>query len=555
VSRLVTFFLAIGLFLAPPQTVALKITVTVKAADGTTIPVPRHALLISDDPVTTSPHRYVTKADGTAEAFLKPGNYIVESDAPFIFAGKAYQWAQPVTVRSSGDTALALTTANATVEAVKAGTADSPAIAEAAVERAESTLATDWQDSVVTIWTPRAVGRGFLVDRRGLIATNQRLIGRDTAVEVQVSTTRKVAGRVVASDPTRNVAIVWIDPQAAPAKPMTLGYAQADSAPVHAHDTVYSIEGRAGEAKGLASGTVDRVTAHAVSSDVMLGREDAGAPLFTLSGAVIAITTAALDDAAIVNELSPDAVRIDDARPALAEAEKKLEGAAPPASTPLPIEPAARFPEKALESAAKRLSGKPSVYTVTAADFEVSIITPPVLYASMHKPKDQERFDYTRDDPPRQPSALRPLDDFGSWDEYVSDVPPVLLVRVTPKFGENFWTTVARGAAQTQGVAIPAIKKPKAPFGSLHLTCGDTDVAPIHPFRIGHRVDDGSSLDEGFYVFAPSAISPQCAAVKITVFSDKPSDKGDTRTLDAKIIQQIWDDFAPFRAAAGSTGS
>ena len=69
---------------APPQTVVLKITVTITAADGTVQPVPRHALLISDDPVTTSPHRYLTKADGTAEAFLRPGKYIVESDKPFV---------------------------------------------------------------------------------------------------------------------------------------------------------------------------------------------------------------------------------------------------------------------------------------------------------------------------------------------------------------------------------------------------------------------------------------------------------------------------------------
>jgi len=172
-----------------------------------------------------------------------------------------------------------------------------------------------------------------------------------------------------------------------------------------------------------------------------------------------------------------------------------------------------------------------------------------VLYASMHKPQGSDRFDYARDDPQQQ-MVLRPLDDFGTWNEYVADAPPVLLVRVTPKFGEKFWTTVARGAAQTQGVAIPAIKKPKAAFGSLRLTCGDTDIAPIHPFRIGHGVDDGSSVDEGLYVFAASAISPQCGAVRITLFSDKPSDKGDTKTIDAKIVQQVWDDFAPYRATS-----
>ena len=549
-DRLTTLVLVLGVFLGQAQTVALRITVTVTAADGSAVPVPRHALLISDDPVTSAPRRYVTKADGTAEAYLKPGKYIVESDTPFIFGGKTYQWAVPVTVRAAGDTVLSLTAATAAVEAAKPGSADSPAIAEAASERAEATLFTDSQDSVVTIWTPRAVGRGFLVDRRGLIATNQRLIGRDTSVEVQLSATKKVAGRVVASDTTHNVAIVWIDPQAAPPRPMTLGYTVGEKAAVNPHDKVYSIEGRASQAKSLESGTVDRVTAHAVSSDIPLGRDDTGTPLFTLDGAVVAITTAASDDAAMTNELSPNAVRIDDARPALAEAEKKLEGAAPPPATLLPIEPGKPFPQQALERAAKALGGKAVAYTMGAADFDVSLITPPVLYSAMHKREDRERFDYGRDDPQRQQPILRPLDDFGSWDEYVSDTPPVLLIRVTPKLGEKLWTTIARGAAQTQGVAIPAIKKPKAAFGSLRLTCGETDVAPIHPFRIGHGVDDGSSIDEGFYVFAPSAISPECGTVKITVSSDKASDKGDTRTLDAKIVQQIWDDFASYRAEA-----
>jgi len=547
VGRLTALALGIALFAPPPpQAVSLKITVTVPGTDGRALPVPRHALLISDDPVTTSPHRYVTKADGTAEAFLKPGKYIVESDTPFIIGGKSYQWAEPVTVRASGDTVLALTAANAMIETAKAGSADSPAIAEAAAERAEAVLLTEWQDSVVTIWTPKASGRGFLVDARGLIATNQRLIGRDTAVEVQFSATKKVAGRVVAADPSKDFAVIWIDPRAAaPAKPMTLAYAQGDKPAVDAHDKVYSIEGRAGEDKALATGTVDRVTANAVSSDLSLTRENAGAPVFTPNGAVVAITTS--DEHGDINEISTRAVRIDAVRAALDEAGKKVEGAVPPSAAPLPTEPAEPFPPKALESAAKSLAGKAAAYSVSGADFDVSIITPTVLYASMHKPNDSERFDYTRDDPPRQP-MLRPLDDFGTWNEYVADVPPVLLVRVTPRFGEKFWTTVARGAAQTQGVAIPAIKKPKAAFGNLRLACGDADVIPIHPFRIGHGVDDGTSVDEAMYVFAASAISPQCGTVRITIFSDKPSDKGDTKTIDAKIVQQVWDDFAPYRA-------
>jgi S1-C subfamily serine protease len=534
-----------------PQTAVLRITVTVTAADGSTRAVPRHALLISDDPVTTAPQRFVTKGDGVAEAHLKPGKYIVESDNPFIFEGKAYEWSQPVRVAAGGDTALALTAANAAIEVAKPGTADSPALAEAAAERAEASLLTDWQDSVVTIWTPHREGRGFLADPRGLIVTNQRLIGAAATVDVQLSATKKVAGRVVASDPGKNVAVIWIDPQAgAPAKAMRLASSDGAQATIHERDKVFAIEGRTGEAKNLVSGSVQRLSTHTVTSDVPLDRGSAGTPLFTAGGEVVAITTAS-EEATVVNELSPRAVRVDDVRPAMAEAEKKMQGAAPPPATLLPVDPPRPFPEEALKRTAREHGGKATAYLVGAADFDVHVITPPVVYASMHKDTDRQHFDYGRDDPSRGQPVVSPLDDFGSWNEYVSDAPPVVLIRVTPKFGENFWTTVARGAAQTQGVSIPAIKRPKAAFGSLRLLCGDREVAPIHPFRIEHRLDDSASIDEGLYVFDTSAIGPQCGPVKIVIFSDKPSDKGDTRTVDAKIVQQVWDDFAPYRAAGG----
>jgi S1-C subfamily serine protease len=545
VARVIALLTVLGaLAAAAPQAPVLRITVNVTAADGSTRAVPRYALLVSDDPVTAAPQRFVTKNDGSVEARLKPGKYIVESETPFILAGRSYEWSQPVAVTLAGST-LALTTANATVTKTVAGV-DSAGLAEAAAESAEESLLGAWQDSVFTIWTPHRAGRGFLADAHGLIATNQRLVGADTAVEVQLSATKKVAGRVIVSDPAKNVAIIWIDPQAAsPARPMTLAGQQGAAPSVSAHDKVYAIEGRAAEAKSLISGTVEGVTEHTVTFDVPLGRDSSGAPIFTASGAVVAITTSA-DAASIVNELSDRAVRIEDARPALAEASTRMQGATPPSAAALPVDPARPFPIDALKAAAKT-QGTVQAYLVPASDFDLHIITPTMIYAAMHPQEDREHFDYSRGDPVRGQPALRPLDDFGAWNEYVGAAPAVVLIRVTPKFGENFWTTVARGAAQSQGVSIPAIKRPKAAFGSLHLTCGDKDIAPIHPFRIEHRISDTASIDEGLYAFDAAAFSPQCGTVKITVFSDKPADKGDTRAVDAKIVQQVWDDFAAYR--------
>jgi hypothetical protein len=139
--------------------------------------------------------------------------------------------------------------------------------------------------------------------------------------------------------------------------------------------------------------------------------------------------------------------------------------------------------------------------------------------------------------------------DFKNWSGYVGDFPPALLVRVTPKLVEGFWTTVARGAARTQGVALPPIKHVKAGFGRLRAFCGGAEVTPIHPFTVEQRVSESDVIYEGLYVFDPGALGPQCGSVKLVLYSEKEPDKGDTRVVDPAVVQQIWQDFAPYRAA------
>jgi hypothetical protein len=51
------------------------------------------------------------------------------------------------------------------------------------------------------------------------------------------------------------------------------------------------------------------------------------------------------------------------------------------------------------------------------------------------------------------------------------------------------------------------------------------------------------------YVFDPEAFGPQCASVKLVLFSEKEPEKGETRMIDANVVQQIWQDFAPYRTA------
>ena len=154
------------------------------------------------------------------------------------------------------------------------------------------------------------------------------------------------------------------------------------------------------------------------------------------------------------------------------------------------------------------------------------------------------------DTPEPEAALVRPTMDFSNWSAYVMDFPPVLLVRVTPKMVEGFWTKVARGAASTQGVSIPPIKRLTSGFVRLRAFCGDAEVTPIHPFMLELRVSEDNAVYEGLYVFDPGALGPHYGPVKLELYSEKDPEKGDARIVDAKIVEQIWQDFEPYRTAS-----
>jgi hypothetical protein len=97
---------------------------------------------------------------------------------------------------------------------------------------------------------------------------------------------------------------------------------------------------------------------------------------------------------------------------------------------------------------------------------------------------------------------------------------------------------------------LPPLKRAKAGFWRMRAFCGAAEVTPIHPFELEQRLLDGSAIHEGLYAFDPGAFGPHCGAVTLVLYSEKEPAKGDTRIVDPKVVQQIWQDFAPWRAPA-----
>ncbi|MDP2322147.1 MAG: hypothetical protein Q8O42_22755 [Acidobacteriota bacterium] len=413
----------------------LRITVVVSGGDQRVTPVPRYALLISDNPASAPPRRILTSADGAIEVRLAPGNYTVESDRALAFEGQAYVWTQLVDVVAGRDTVLALTASNAAVEAA---TADAVPLVEAP---AASPSPARNRAATVTIWTPLTRATGTVIGANGLVVTDNPFLGLPVSVQLTATPAIKVAATVLVSDAARNVAILWIDPATA---------ALVEPAP-----------SGCGEVCDL-----------------------------------------------------------------VAIAETKMTGATPPPGTRLPVEPITGFTAAALNEAMRGPAGRQPPYQMPATDFDIALITPLQLYAAHNR---------------RAPI------DFKNWSDYVSAIPPVLLVRVTPKLAEGFWTKVARGAAQTQGIAVPPILRPKSGFSHLRAYCGETEVAPIHPFKLEQRLSATEVIYEGLYVFDPAAFPPACGSVRLEVYSEKAPDQPDARTVEPKVVQQIWQDFAPLR--------
>ena len=112
--------LAVVAVSAQPEQGTLRVKVTLADAAQAPTPVQRHALLVSDNPASAEPRRILTAADGTVVLTLRPGSYIVESDRPAVFGGRAFQWTQVVEIVAGRDLNLELTIDNAEIVPLEA---------------------------------------------------------------------------------------------------------------------------------------------------------------------------------------------------------------------------------------------------------------------------------------------------------------------------------------------------------------------------------------------------------------------------------------------------
>jgi S1-C subfamily serine protease len=530
-AGLLALLLAVTGASAGQATSLLRVTVTLQEPGQPPVPVARHVLLVSDNPATSEPRRLTTSAAGVVELRLRPGSYTVESDRPARFLGKGYQWTQYIDIVAGRDTQLALAIENA--ESVPLTTTADSGAAEKP-EYDPYALLGKWQKSIAAIWSPTARATGFVVDARGFIATDQRSVGTATTVEVQVSPTAKTEGRVVVSDPAQGAAIVWVDPAVLGAStgPLTCG----QPPPLNEDQDIVAIVSPLRGFVDTVEGAITGFSTRTVDADLRLDFGSAGGPVFDEAGQVVGLTSIQPDPER-PRGTSVSIVRAAFVCNAIAQAQERAATVEPPTATPLPVEP----PGATVPIAKSSVAGAkiPSPPVVESSDFDVALITPPMVHLAL------EKAGWTGGVVGRSAQAaavVGKVTDFGGWSEYFADPPPVLIVRVTPRFVEGFWKRVAREAARTQGAELPPLKDFTSNFLRMQALCGGEPVAPVHPFVLEHQVSDSQVVREGLYVFDPGSLMT-CTNLTLSLFSEKAPQRPTSVTISPALLARLKQDF------------
>jgi hypothetical protein len=348
------------------------------------------------------------------------------------------------------------------------------------------------QASVLAVWSEFGTGTGFIISRAGLVLTSQHVIGPSEYVAVQFDKRRKMPAKVLASDPETDVAVLWVNLAAVTdASVATLPDPEEDEVSVVEGERLVTVGSGLHERKLFTTGIASKVNKRSIISDINLNQVEAGGPLFNSLGEAVGITTFLQPD--VFGPPVFGILRIEETFPLIDQARKRMKRTTIPVARFLPVDPVDPFPLDAIKTV-KDLD-LPS-YSFDVGEFKVSLMTPAFRY----------RLAVTN---------VNAYKDFKNWAEYVSGYQSVLFISAAVRSGES-----------------------KTEFDNMRLLCGDREVVPIHPAKVG--------TDRGVYAYPPKAISAACGTVTLVIHSAGTPAKVRTRDLDRKTIARVDDDFSPY---------
>ncbi len=532
--------------LAQPNLVKVRVRVILVDQELSQKPVPFFIVSLKSGAKTAE---VKTSLDGIAEAQLPPGRYTVSSPKPAELGGRRFSWNTQVSLSGAVHN-IDLTNDNAKVEEIAAPASSVKAGSNDLTEQFKRL-----KNTVVTVRSESGHGTGFFVDGKGLILTNQHVVGNSEYLAVQFDRTHKVVAKLIAADPKKDVALLSVSIAALPnASPAPLYRAGAGRTPVQEGERVFTIGSPLSLDKIITTGIVSKVELHTIMSDINISPGNSGGPLFNGAGQVIGLTTFGTrgEDGPGVSGI----VRIEEALALLEQNRAKAIGTLPPSAL-LPVEPLTPYPIEGLKDALRAEKYDPRPYYFAAGDFNIALSTPPLDYREQEERRLQAEREHKKRNKKQQSADENTgnSDEPKEWEEEAGAHPAVFAIYAMPKAKEGFGSALGRSFSVNSAAKL----KFKTDFQSMKLFCGDKEILPIHPGRVPVTVSVRNralkmedSTYKGVYLYSPDAVNPGCGQVKLEIYSSKGGEAA-VKTFDEKTVQHVWADFDAFRRAQVAT--
>src|SRR5256712_8268163 len=507
--------LSVCLTLAQPNLVKVRVRVILVDQDLNQKPVPFFVVSLRSGAKAAE---VKTSLDGTAEAQLPPGRCTVSSPKPAELGGRRFSWNIQVSL-SGAERNIDLTNDNAKVEETAAPASSEKPAANDLTEQFKRL-----KNTVVTVRSESGHGTGFFVDGKGLILTNQHVVGNSEYLAVQFDRTHKIVAKLIAADPQKDVALLSVNIAALPSSsPAPLYRAGAGRTPIQEGERVFTIGSPLSLDKIITTGIVSKVEQHTIMSDININPGNSGGPLFNGAGQVIGLTTFGTR-----GESGPGVsgtVRIEEALTLLYQNRAKATGT-PPTGALLPVEPLTPYPIEGLKQALRTEKYDPRPYYFAAGDFNIALSTPPLDYREHEERRLQAEREHKKRNK-KQESADESAggsDGTKEWEEEAGAHPAVFAIYVMPQAKEGLGSAFGRSFSLNSAAKL----KFKTDFQAMKLFCGDKEVLPIHPGKVpvtvsiqNRLVKMDDSTYKGIYVYSPDSVNPDCGQVKLEIYSSK----------------------------------
>jgi hypothetical protein len=404
-------------------------------------------------------------------------------------------------------------------------------------------------NGIVTVESESGSGSGFVIDKRGLIVTNQHVTKGSRWFAVRFGPGKRFLANLVGEDSQADVALLIISPDAySEMTPLTMAKRQ-ESKLVTIGEHVLAIGSPLTEQQILTTGIISFIGPNKIISDVNINPGNSGGPVLNLRGEVIGIATygRTTDSGPGISGIIP----ISNVFPLLDTLKDRISTAIVPDKRMLPDISPVKLPVTLLEEAAKQ---NLSHYQLKEklGDFYAYINTPMIGISNLFA---TERILYSkRKGRVKDKGMTLNMNKFHSWQAHDAIVEIAIMPQLKETSGSrwgSFFSIVLLGSDYVKDTFTY-----KDDFKEMQLYRGGNFVEPVRQKKLFDPViyesQDAEAIDYAFggvYSYDPMVFEPsQPLFIKVkTANSEKQKNPWQTISIDPKLQRAIWISFAQWR--------